>query len=346
MRIMIRLWLLLITFTIFLGASRMNGVAASPENAIQDQKATVYVYSEVLADFAFYCDDQGVAVISQSTYLGLKLDPGPHVFRIGEKKPGLELTLVGNQTYYLSCVYGLASRLKLTVRDRDRGEREIRALWPLPADKIKDLTRAVIIDTSLNHPTVENWKVTLVSAQRLERLELISIGNTGERKAGKNKHFLRIALKIEYIGNATKVANPMVSIIETGRADKPKIHQPKITVIEGERGEASGNFRQVGNLADFDARYREFLKAKVAGNVNLNQVVDFFFGSYRNTNLSMREASFKIEGILSRSSAILKRGTDFGTIYFIFELPNILSEPRLYFLGGSTPIVLEYKEAI
>lgn len=301
---------------------------------VPDTRATVYIYNHLrsggmllgglsgsLPSVPIYFNGAELASLDSGFFFIAKLDPGKHTFRTDDQKSSIELDLKSGQTYYLRFEYQMGMtkpRERFVLVSNERGESEIRKLRPLPADKIKDRTRAVIIDTPLNHPTVENWKVTLVSAQRLERLEVFSPYTRGqvEIKAGKNEHFLKVALKIEYIGNETKVDTPIVSILGTGRKDKPIIYEPTTTIIEGKAGEASES---------------------------LNQVVDFFIAG---KSMTFGGGVFKFEGFPSRSSAILKRGTDFGTIYFLFKLPNDVSEPRLYFLGGSTPIVLEYKEAI
>jgi hypothetical protein len=116
--------------------------------AAQDAKGTIYFYrTKKFAGSALepsvYCDDKELARMDNGRYFGVKLDPGKHTCRMGDKQTGFELDVKAGQDYYarINLEMGVwKGHGRLTLLQAEQGAFEVKKLKLLGADKVKDKT--------------------------------------------------------------------------------------------------------------------------------------------------------------------------------------------------------------
>ena len=121
-----------------------------------DAKATIYFYR--IKQFAgsalepsVFCDDQELARMDNGRYFGVKLDPGKHTCRTGDKQTGFEFEAKPGQEYYarVSIEAGFwKGHGRLTLLAPEQGAFELKKVKPLSAAKVKDKSRVVIYEGS------------------------------------------------------------------------------------------------------------------------------------------------------------------------------------------------------
>ncbi len=128
----------------------------APPVAVEADKSIIYFYR--VKQFAgsslepsVYCDDKELARMDNGRYFGVKLPPGKHTFRMGDKQTGFEIDMKAGQNYYakVSLEIGMwKGHGRLTLIQPEQGSFEIKKVKPLGADKIKDRALVAIYEGS------------------------------------------------------------------------------------------------------------------------------------------------------------------------------------------------------
>ncbi|HEV7857847.1 MAG TPA: DUF2846 domain-containing protein [Pyrinomonadaceae bacterium] len=136
--------------------------AANTDTTSQD-KATIYFYR--IKQFAgsalepsVYMDDKELARMDNGRFFGVRVAPGKHTFRMGDKQTGFEIDMKAGQDYYakVSLEMGMwKGHGRLTLLQPEQGAFEIKKVKPLGADKIKDRTLVTIFEGRENKQTAE-----------------------------------------------------------------------------------------------------------------------------------------------------------------------------------------------
>lgn len=140
-------------------ATPMNNTQASTgieQAATQETKGTIYFYrtkqfSGSALEPSVFCDDKDLARMDNGRYFGVKLDPGKHTCRMGDKQTGFELDVKAGQDYYarISLEAGFwKGHGRLTLLQPEQGAFEVKKLKLLGADKVKDKTLVTIYEGS------------------------------------------------------------------------------------------------------------------------------------------------------------------------------------------------------
>lgn len=125
---------------------------SAQENTATDDKATVYFYrTKQYAGSALepsvYCDDKELARMDNGRYFAVRLAPGKHTFRMGDKQTGVELDVKAGQSYYMRINIEAGffkGRGRLTYMQPEQGAYEIKNIRPLGASKIKNRELVVV----------------------------------------------------------------------------------------------------------------------------------------------------------------------------------------------------------
>jgi hypothetical protein len=122
----------------------------------QDAKATIYFYrTKQFAGSALepsiFCDDKELARMDNGRYFGVKLDPGKHTCRMGDKQTGFELDMKAGQEYYARVTIETGfwkGHGRLTLLQAEQGAFEVKKLKLLGVDKVKNKTLVTIYEGS------------------------------------------------------------------------------------------------------------------------------------------------------------------------------------------------------
>jgi len=125
-----------------------------PQTASQDQKAILYFYrikqfSGSALEPSVFCDEKELARMDNGRYFGVRLDPGKHTCRMGDKQTGFEIDAKPGQEYYakVSLEAGLwKGHGRLTLIQPEQGAFELKKVKPLGADKVKDRTLVTVYE--------------------------------------------------------------------------------------------------------------------------------------------------------------------------------------------------------
>ena len=82
-------------------------------------------------------------------YFGVRLDPGKHTCRMGDKQTGFEIDAKPGQEYYakVSLEAGFwKGHGRLTLVQPEQGAFELKKVKPLGADKVKDRTLVTVYE--------------------------------------------------------------------------------------------------------------------------------------------------------------------------------------------------------
>ena len=137
-------------------ADNTPAVAGGEQAAPQESKATIYFYrTKQFAGSALepsiYCDDKELARMDNGRYFGVRLDPGKHTCRMGDKQTGFEVDMKAGQDYYarISIETGFwKGHGRLTLMQAEQGAFEVKKLKLLGADKVKNRTLVAIYEGS------------------------------------------------------------------------------------------------------------------------------------------------------------------------------------------------------
>jgi hypothetical protein len=137
-------------------ANNTPAVAGSEQAAPQETKATIYFYrTKQFAGSALepsiYCDDKELARMDNGRYFGVRLDPGKHTCRMGDKQTGFELDMKAGQDYYARITIETGfwkGRGRLTLMQAEQGAFEVKKLKLLGADKVKNRSLVAIYEGS------------------------------------------------------------------------------------------------------------------------------------------------------------------------------------------------------
>ena len=129
---------------------------AADRATTQEPKATIYFYR--IKQFAgsalepsVYCDERELARMDNGRYFGVKLDPGKHTCRMGDKQTGFEIDMKAGEEYYAKVSIEMGfwkGRGRLTLVQKEQGAFEIKKVKPLSAGKVKDRTMVVVYEGS------------------------------------------------------------------------------------------------------------------------------------------------------------------------------------------------------
>lgn len=128
--------------------------AAEPPAAVKDGKAVIYFYrikqfTGAALEPSIFCDDVELARMDNGRYFGVKLEPGKHTCRTGDKQTGFEFEAKAGQEYYarVSIEAGFwKGHGRLTLIAPEQGGFELKKVKPLGVTKVKDKTRVVIYE--------------------------------------------------------------------------------------------------------------------------------------------------------------------------------------------------------
>ncbi|MGH9901928.1 MAG: DUF2846 domain-containing protein [Pyrinomonadaceae bacterium] len=141
-------------------APEQTSVAAEAPPAGQpvapDSKATIYFYrikqfTGSALEPSIYCDDKELARMDNGRYFGVKLEPGKHTCRMGDKQTGFEIDAKPGQDYYAKVNIETGfwkGRGRLTLVQNEQGAFEIKKTKPLGAGKIRDRSLVAIFEGS------------------------------------------------------------------------------------------------------------------------------------------------------------------------------------------------------
>ncbi|HEV2800760.1 MAG TPA: DUF2846 domain-containing protein [Pyrinomonadaceae bacterium] len=137
-------------------ASDAKPATGGEQAAAQETKGTIYFYrTKQFAGSALepsvYCDDKELARMDNGRYFGVKLDPGKHTCRMGDKQTGFELDVKAGQDYYarVNIETGFwKGRGRLSLLQPEQGAFEVKKLKPLGADKVKNRELVTIYEGS------------------------------------------------------------------------------------------------------------------------------------------------------------------------------------------------------
>ncbi|HKP73124.1 MAG TPA: DUF2846 domain-containing protein [Pyrinomonadaceae bacterium] len=137
-------------------ASNAKSPTGDDQPATQDAKGTIYFYRTKkftggALEPSVYCDDKELARMDNGRYFGVKLDPGKHTCRMGDKQTGFELDVKAGQDYYarVSLEAGVwKGHGRLTLLQPEQGAFEVKKLKLLGADKVKNRELVTIYEGS------------------------------------------------------------------------------------------------------------------------------------------------------------------------------------------------------
>lgn len=130
--------------------------SSGEQAATPDAQATIYFYrTKQFAGSALepsiYCDDKELARMDNGRYFGVKLDPGKHTCRMGDKQTGFELDMKPGQDYYARITIEAGfwkGHGRLTLMQAEQGAFEVKKLKLLGVDKVKNKTLVTIYEGS------------------------------------------------------------------------------------------------------------------------------------------------------------------------------------------------------
>lgn len=137
-------------------ASDTPAATGGEQAATPESKATLYFYrTKQFAGSALepsiYCDDKELARMDNGRYFGVRLDPGKHTCRMGDKQTGFELDMKVGQDYYARITIETGfwkGHGRLTLMQPEQGAFEVKKLKLLGADKVKNKTLVAIYEGS------------------------------------------------------------------------------------------------------------------------------------------------------------------------------------------------------
>lgn len=129
---------------------------ANEQLVADNSKATIYFYR--IKQFAgssleptIYCDDKELARMDNGRFFGVKIDPGKHTFRMGDKQTGFEIDMKAGEEYYAKVTIEAGfwkGHGRLSLLQKEQGAYEMKKLKPLGVDKIKDRSLVAIYEGS------------------------------------------------------------------------------------------------------------------------------------------------------------------------------------------------------
>jgi hypothetical protein len=137
-------------------ANNTPAATGGEQAAAQDTKGTIYFYrtkqfSGSALEPSVYCDEKELARMDNGRYFGVKLDPGKHTCRMGDKQTGFELDVKPGQDYYARITIEMGvwkGHGRLTLLQPEQGAFEVKKLKLLGADKVKNRTLVTIYEGS------------------------------------------------------------------------------------------------------------------------------------------------------------------------------------------------------